>query len=46
MKWRGLERDDAVHGVTEVTIPQFTIVDYDTVTTVEKLDTGMYLIKA
>jgi hypothetical protein len=40
MKWRGTLKDDAVHGVMEVAIPQFTIVDYKTVTTKEVLDTG------
>ena len=40
MKWRGNSKEKAVHGVMDVAIPQFTIIDYRTVTTKEVLDTG------
>ncbi|KAK2163166.1 hypothetical protein LSH36_84g04018, partial [Paralvinella palmiformis] len=42
MKWRGNSKEKAVHGVMDVAIPQFTIIDYRTVTTKEVLDTVFY----
>jgi gamma-aminobutyric acid receptor subunit beta len=42
MKWKGDNPRRAVHGVNEVEIPQFTVVEYRTVSTVEKLATGSY----
>ncbi|ELU01183.1 hypothetical protein CAPTEDRAFT_144043 [Capitella teleta] len=41
MKWKG-GGEDAVDGVAKVEIPQFTIVDYRCISTVEKLATGSY----
>ena len=40
MKWKGVKPEKAVLGVEEVEIPQFTIVEYRTISTVEKLATG------
>ncbi len=40
MKWRGQRPSEAVHGVDEAEIPQFTIMEYRTISTVEKLATG------
>ena len=42
MKWKGEAFNSAVHGVDNVEIPQFTIVEYRTISTVEQLATGMY----
>lgn len=44
MAWRGDSPADAVHGVWDVEIPQFTIVEFRTVSTVEVLATGLYTI--
>ena len=40
MKWRGQRPSEAVHGVDEAEIPQFTIMEYRTISTVESLATG------
>ena len=42
MKWKGPMNNPkhAVHGVERVEIPQFTIVEYRTISTVEQLATG------
>ena len=42
MRWKGKKDDDAVHGVKDLEIPQFTIVEHKTVSTVESLATGKY----
>lgn len=42
MKWKGNKPEEAVHGVTDVEIPQFTIVEYRTISTVENLATGNF----
>jgi hypothetical protein len=41
MKWKG-EGESAVDGVDKVEIPQFTIVDYKCISTVESLATGLH----
>ncbi len=43
MKWKGDTSNQAVHGVENVEIPQFTIIEYRTISTVEKLATGVYV---
>ena len=40
MKWKGQETLDAVHGVDGIEIPQFSVVDHRTISTVESLATG------
>ena len=40
MKWNG-RHNESVHGVDLVEIPQFTIKEYKTISTVEKLATGI-----
>ena len=40
MKWKGDTSNQAVHGVENVEIPQFTIMEYRTISTVEMLATG------
>ena len=42
MKWKGNKPEDAVHGVNDAEIPQFTIMEYRTISTVEKLATGRF----
>ena len=44
MKWKGKHEDEAVHGVRDMEIPQFTIVEYKTVSTVESLATGSTIL--
>ena len=41
MQWLNGNKHDSVHGVDDVEIPQFTIVDYQNLSTVETLATGM-----
>ena len=41
MNWKGGGKQ-AVYGVANVEIPQFTIVDYRCISTVEELATGEY----
>jgi len=40
MQWRGDSLTEAVHGVEFIEIPQFTLVDYRAISTVESLATG------
>jgi len=40
MQWKGDSMDEAVHGVDVIEIPQFTLVQYRTISTVETLATG------
>ena len=42
MKWKGATSNQAVHGVENVEIPQFTIMEYRTISTVENLATGTF----
>jgi len=44
MQWRGDSLTEAVHGVEFIEIPQFTLVQYRTISTVETLATGPYLL--
>lgn len=39
MIWKSNESKGAVHGVDELTIPQFTIADYTVATTVDSCST-------
>ena len=41
MKWKGGTPSQAVHGVENVEIPQFTIMEHRIISTVETLATGM-----
>ena len=40
MKWKGNDPSSSVHGVEHIEIPQFTVVEYKTISTVETLATG------
>jgi len=40
MQWKGDSMLEAVHGVELIEIPQFTLVQYRTISTVEILATG------
>ena len=40
MKWKGDSTEYSVHGVEHIEIPQFTVVEYKTISTVESLATG------
>ena len=40
MKWKGGTPSQAVHGVENVEIPQFTIMEHRIISTVETLATG------
>ena len=40
MKWKGGMPSQAVHGVENVEIPQFTIMEHRIISTVETLATG------
>ena len=40
MEWKGDSMTEAVHGVDYIEIPQFTLVQYRTISTVETLATG------
>ena len=40
MHWKGDSMTESVHGVEFVEIPQFTLVQYRTISTVETLATG------
>ena len=41
MQWKGDSLTEAVHGVEFIEIPQFTLVQYRTISTVETLATGL-----
>jgi len=43
MQWKGDLMTEAVHGVEFIEIPQFTLVQYRTISTVETLATGQSL---
>jgi len=43
MEWRGDSLTEAVRGADFIEIPQFTLVQYRTITTVETLATGQSL---
>jgi len=43
MQWKGESMIEAVHGVELIEIPQFTLVQYRTISTVETLATGLSL---
>jgi len=40
MQWKGESMNEAVHGVEFIEIPQFTLVQHRTISTVESLTTG------
>ena len=40
MQWRGDSLTEAVHGVEFIEIPQFSLVEYRAISTVESLATG------
>jgi len=42
MEWKGNETLEAVHGVDKAEIPQFTVMDYRTLSTIEVLATGKF----
>jgi len=43
MEWKGDSLIEAVHGVELIEIPQFSLVQYRTISTVESLATGLSL---
>jgi len=43
MHWRGDSLTEAVHGVEFIEIPQFSLVEYRAISTIEKLATGQSL---
>jgi len=45
MKWMNDSSLEAVHGVNDVEIPQFTLVEHRTISTVEDLATGKQTIQ-
>ena len=40
MRWKNETTEDSVHGVEDVEIPQFTMVEHRIISTVEDLTTG------
>ena len=43
MRWRGDSLTESVHGVELIEIPQFSLVEYRAISTVENLATGRSL---